>query len=324
MLRFSPAYSSPNAYGADGVRRVNNGPASRSRSCTIRDVWASNLEKEFRIIAQLVQTHHYVSMDTEFPGVVVRPDDPELKPPAYQYAMVRDNVNILTIIQLGLAFRDEDGNPAPDCSTWQFNFKFSLETDDYAEDSIGLLIESGIQFKRHEEEGIDPREFAQLCTVSGVVLSDSVRWLVFHGGFDFGYLLKMLTGQNLPEEESDFYELLSIYFPAIYDVKYIMQFCPMLKGGLQQVARALQVERTGHQHQAGSDSLLTGAVFFKIRQLYFAGNMDDDYCCGPVAGLGGIAFAIYGSTHENTVPTSTYNSAVDPKHAKPDRRDSSS
>lgn len=324
MLRFSPAYSSPDTSDVAILRRVNNGPTLRSRSCTIRDVWASNLEEEFRTIAHLVQTHHYVAMDTEFPGVVVRPDDIELQPPAYQYAMVRDNVNILRIIQLGLAFRDENGNLAPNCSSWQFNFKFSLETDDYAEDSIGLLIESGIQFKKHEEEGIDPNEFAQLCTVSGVVLSDSVRWLVFHGGFDFGYLLRLLTGQKLPEKESEFYELLSIYFPAIYDVKYIMQSCPMLKGGLQQVAKALQVERVGRQHQAGSDSLLTGAVFFKIRQVYFGGYIDDDYYCGHVAGLRGVAFVLYGNTHDNTVPASTFNSTVDPNHAKPDRRDPSS
>jgi hypothetical protein len=38
-------------------------------------------------------------------------------------------------------------------------------------------------------------------------------------GYDFGYLLKLLTDQNLPQEESEFFELLRIYFPTIYDVK---------------------------------------------------------------------------------------------------------
>jgi hypothetical protein len=38
-------------------------------------------------------------------------------------------------------------------------------------------------------------------------------------GYDFGYLLKLLTDQNLPQEESDFFELLRIYFPTVYDVK---------------------------------------------------------------------------------------------------------
>lgn len=31
----------------------------------------------------------------------------------------------------------------------------------------------------------------------------------------------------------------------------------------------LQIERIGPQHQAGSDSLLTGAAFFKMREVGF-------------------------------------------------------
>ena len=40
-----------------------------------------------------------------------------------------------------------------------------------------------------------------------------------YSGYDFGYLLKLLTDQNLPSEESEFFELLRLYFPSIYDVK---------------------------------------------------------------------------------------------------------
>jgi hypothetical protein len=42
---------------------------------------------------------------------------------------------------------------------------------------------------------------------------------VCFSGYDYGYLLKFLTDQNLPQEESDFFELLRIYFPTVYDVK---------------------------------------------------------------------------------------------------------
>lgn len=89
----------------------------------------------------------------------------------------------------------------------------------YAQDSIELLQDSGIQFKKHEEEGIDPIDFAELLMTSGIVLMDDVRWLSFHAGYDFGYLLKLLMDQKLPPEESEFFELLRIYFPQIYDVK---------------------------------------------------------------------------------------------------------
>lgn len=94
----------------------------------------------------------------------------------------------------------------------------------YAQDSIDMLQNSGIQFKKHEEEGIDPLEFAELLMTSGIVLMDDIKWLSFHSGYDFGYLLKLLTDQNLPQEESEFFELLRIYFPTIYDVKVSNNF----------------------------------------------------------------------------------------------------
>ena len=100
----------------------------------------------------------------------------------------------------------------------------------YAQDSIDLLQNSGIQFKKHEEEGIDPIDFAELLLTSGIVLMDNIKWLSFHSGYDFGYLLKVLTDQNLPADESEFFELLRIYFPTIYDVKYLMKSCKNLKG----------------------------------------------------------------------------------------------
>lgn len=137
----------------------------------------------------------------------------------------------------------------------------------YAQDSIDLLTNSGIQFKKHEEEGIDPSDFAELLMTSGIVLMEHIEWLSFHSGYDFGYLLKLLTDQNLPADESEFFELLRIYFPTIYDVKYLMKSCKNLKGGLQEVAEQLELRRVGPQHQAGSDSHLTGMAFFKMREV---------------------------------------------------------
>lgn len=60
-------------------------------------------------------------------------------------------------------------------------------------------------------------------------------------GYDFGYMLKVLTSQNLPEEEQEFFDSLKMYFPNIYDVKYLMKSCKTLKGGLQEVAEQLEV-----------------------------------------------------------------------------------
>ena len=60
-------------------------------------------------------------------------------------------------------------------------------------------------------------------------------------GYDFGYLLKVLTCTALPADETEFFEKLSTYFPCIYDIKYLMRSCKNLKGGLQDVADDLGV-----------------------------------------------------------------------------------
>lgn len=35
---------------------------------------------------------------------------------------------------------------------------------------------------------------------SGLVLLPNVTWLSFHSGYDFGYLIKLLTSTNLPAQ----------------------------------------------------------------------------------------------------------------------------
>ena len=50
----------------------------------------------------------------------------------------------------------------------------------YAQNSIDLLTKSGIDFKRHEDYGIDVLDFGELLISSGLILSDEVRWVTFH------------------------------------------------------------------------------------------------------------------------------------------------
>lgn len=50
----------------------------------------------------------------------------------------------------------------------------------YSQDSIDLLEKAGIDFKKHEDYGIELDEFGELLISSGLVLVDNVRWVSFH------------------------------------------------------------------------------------------------------------------------------------------------
>jgi len=185
---------------------------------------------------------------------------------------------MLKIIQLGITLADESGELAKvdgSVSTWQFNFRFNLDEDMYAQDSIDLLTKSGIDFTKHTSHGIDVFKFGELLITSGLVMLDEVKWISFHSGYDFGYLVKIMSCTPLPKEEADFRVKLKTFFPSLYDIKYLMKSCRNLKGGLQDIAEDMGIPRIGPQHQAGSDSLLTGMIFFAMRQRYFEGKIDE-------------------------------------------------
>ncbi|KAJ7278577.1 hypothetical protein O6H91_Y384100 [Diphasiastrum complanatum] len=263
---------------------------SKDYPLRIREVWADNLEQEFERIREIVDLFPYLAMDTEFPGVVVRPVGLFKNSGEFHYQTLKANVDMLNLIQLGLTFSDENGN-LPKCSStgeycvWQFNFReFSLTEDMYAQDSIDLLRESGIDFKRNEERGIDSKLFGELLMSSGIVLNENVEWITFHSGYDFGYLLKLLTCQKLPSVETGFFDLLNLFFPTLYDIKYLMKFCSNLHGGLNRVAEKLEVERIGPCHQAGSDSLLTSCTYLKLKEGFFKGSTEQ--YAGVLYGLG--------------------------------------
>lgn len=259
-------------------------------SLEIRNVWAENVEEEMANIREIIQKYPYVAMDTEFPGVVAKPVT-EAYTSDYHYKSLKLNVDLLKIIQLGLSFADEDGNFAPGCPCWQFNFKFDLDGDMYAQDSIDLLKKSGISFEDHATRGIDPLLFGELIMVSGLVLDDRVKWVSFHSGYDYGYMLKLLTTVDMPQNEKEFFELLRIYFPCIYDIKYMTSLLDghRYMGGLQKIADELDCQRLGGEHQAGSDSLLTMATYFALARAKFIGNdgkIDDSRYINELFGYG--------------------------------------
>jgi len=69
---------------------------------------------------------------------------------------------MLKLIQLGLTFFNEKGETPTPHSTLQFNFRFNVERDMFAPDSVKLLIGSGIDFGHLQKEGIDHAVFAEV------------------------------------------------------------------------------------------------------------------------------------------------------------------
>mmetsp|Transcript_3330 Transcript_3330/g.10283 ORF Transcript_3330/g.10283 Transcript_3330/m.10283 type:complete len:339 (+) Transcript_3330:89-1105(+) len=295
----------PSSHGGGGVY-----PGPDGRMVEIKDVWASTLDAEMAVIRELVEKYPYVAMDTEFPGVVAKPIGDQFTN-GFAYQTLQCNVDLLKIIQLGISFCDANGDTPPEgCYCYQFNFRFDLGEDMYAEDSIELLKQSGIDFGRHAAEGIDVRRFGELIMMSGLVLCEEVRWVSFHSGYDFGYLLKILTCQALPPTEEAFFELLHLYFPRLFDVKLLMTQVDGLHGGLQRIAEDLKIDRIGPMHQAGSDSMLTNSTFFRIVELAFASSggfpaVEEKYR-GEIYGLGAHTY----NKHKATAETNPHNGST--------------
>ena len=123
---------------------------------------------------------------------------------------------------------------------------------------------AGIDFRSFYNYGIDADYFAEIFTTSGLILNENVKWITFHGSYDFAYLVKVLNNEILPEDENEFNHLISLYFPTFYDVRQLIKNSSWIKGSLSRIANDLNIRIIGNCHQAGSDSLVTSKVYFKL------------------------------------------------------------
>ena len=110
--------------------------------------------------------------------------------------------------------------------------------------SISLLMNSGINFEKLAESGIDHTQFAEHFITSGLIMNKDVHWYGFHTDHDFAYLLRILTGQPIPSTESQFLSDLSLIFPNFYDIKVIAdQSLGLFRGSLASLSERLGVLR---------------------------------------------------------------------------------
>ncbi|KAJ4790310.1 CCR4-NOT transcription complex subunit 7 [Rhynchospora pubera] len=240
----------------------------------VRSVWRYNLEEELALIRQFATWCPYITIDTEFPGVIYEaPTHPRHMSPEERYAFLKKNVDCLKLIQLGLTLSTTDGEDRS-CIVWEFNFQFDPLQDAHSSSSIKLLKLQGHNLWMNYFHGVDPRRFAALMWSSGVLCNQSKTWIGFHMSYDIGYLMKVLTGTNLPDSMETFQKMVWCHFGfRVYDIKHLCKL-GWLGGGLEQVAGALNVKRAaGHSHHAGSDSLLAWDTFRRLKATLFMGDI---------------------------------------------------
>ena len=227
----------------------------------IVEVYEDNFVQEMKNLTSLIKDYNYIGMDTEFPGIVYSISD---LTDDFYYKSLKLNVDSLKLIQLGITLSNEKGEYPKPYRTWQFNFEFDYNKDKSSKSSMVLLMSSGIDFNKMKKNGINHKKFIELFKNSGLVLNPNIHWISFHGSYDFAYLLSNLLGNSLPKNEKEFTQILGLFFPNHYDIRILVKNKNYLKGSLNKLANYLDVEREGKIHQAGSDSLVTIEVFWRL------------------------------------------------------------
>ena len=108
-----------------------------SHASQIHDVWADTFEAEFNeFLAAAADVNTLLAVDIEFPGSLG--DEPfwlaSSSPERYQ--VLRESINILQPIQVGIAVAGADGTFR---GTWNFNLHFDVETNLHIEASVSFL-----------------------------------------------------------------------------------------------------------------------------------------------------------------------------------------
>ena len=246
------------------IKKLNsekNNKNNQKNNSGIIEVFKDNLNSEMKNLISHLNEYNYIGMDTEFPGIVYSltsiTDD-------FYYKSLKLNVDSLKLIQLGITLSNSKGETPKPYHTWQFNFEFDFSKDKFSQSSIKLLISSGINFENLKNNGINHKKFFEILKNSGLVLNPKIYWVSFHGSYDFAYLLNNLMGNSLPKNENEFMNILGAFFPNYYDIKILVKEKYNLQGSLNKLADYLNVVREGKMHQAGSDSLVTIKVFWKL------------------------------------------------------------
>ncbi|KAE9465139.1 hypothetical protein C3L33_02953, partial [Rhododendron williamsianum] len=149
----------------------------------IRDIWMSNFRNEMARIDSRLGTYNMIAFDMEFPGFLR--NTPREASEEARYRDLKFNVDRLKPIQLGLTVFNNEGRIG---GSWQVNFNDFDVTNDLQE----ILANHGV-----------------------------IKWVTFHGLYDLGYLLRMLTQTYTPDSVVEFAKKVGEVLGSVYDVKFM-------------------------------------------------------------------------------------------------------
>jgi len=242
-------------HGAHHAKRTT--PKRQERRA--QEVWATNLEEEMANIRDAVETYSHVAAEVLLPKVVAEPMGPFGDYSEYNYQVLRCNIDLTRALQISLTLSDAKGNRPKGTSTWRFNFDYNPNRDFFLQETLDILCHScGVDLGKHHTQGINAQQFGEQLMSSGMVLSEDVKWIAFcgasglseapprgggaqgrtvepperrfYGMYSFGYLLQLLTSQEMPDAIEGFVELMDLFFPSRCDLSEHVQQLPQLNG----------------------------------------------------------------------------------------------
>ncbi|VDO00113.1 unnamed protein product [Rodentolepis nana] len=232
------------------------------------DVWADNLEESVIKMRDMIERAAFIFIDAEFPGVVAEVEGSFVDYIDVDYQDKRENSNLMHPIQYGFAFFGEDKCRIEGTCAIQFNFKWDKDVDTCSQNSVEFLEDKGFDFAKLSVFGIEYAEFAEAIIGSGLVCNHKVTYVGFQCDYDIVYLLKLCSGlTRLPMNYPDLFRIMEIYFPCVYDFRYVAisqrYFTRLVK-----IGELFGVVSSGRNHHAGADALFTGDVYFRFLEKF--------------------------------------------------------
>lgn len=250
----------------------------------------------FDEIRDITDSYPYVSVSCVWPGIVSRP----IVYHEYSYHSIKQTVDLVDCIQIGLSFADSSGRRPAYPNAFQFNFTFNHNTDVLLDSVIDSYLSCGFDFTRAETDGVDMADFGEILLNSGLLMNSNIYWITYHGCYELAYLLKALSGSVLPTCLDEFNKCLYDYFVSCYDVKCMLQtvwddhnaFASGNSPSLREACQSLGLKdlvaylMNGDMSiRGGLNGVLVSACFFNTLKIHFNNKMDDSIYNGRLFGL---------------------------------------